>query len=206
MALAVAAGKILKGSAGLDKSNKLIKALAKRLAGKSQLAVGLPSDSLPYPDGTDVIVVGAIHEFGGEINNPGGVAYGYETREDAEAGRVRFLKKGSGFLVLGETEAFTFTMPERSFLRSTLNEERSKWLKLAAQLYKRAIDKNVTPESQLRLLGEQMQIDVQKKIDSGPFEPNAPAYAKAKAAKGKTKVMIVTGHLRGSIRWVFRDI
>ena len=36
--------------------------------------------------------LGAIHEFGAEINHPGGTSYGYATEADASAGKVRFFR------------------------------------------------------------------------------------------------------------------
>ncbi len=198
---------ILKGDPKLKVTNEEILRIAKLFRGKRQLAVGLPANSQPYPDGTSVIAVGTIHEFGGEIKNPGGVPYGFRTEREAEEGKVRFMAKGTGFLVLGKTQPHTISIPERSFLRSTVNEKRGDWLKLAEAIHKRvARKKGASLEQGLRLLGEQMQIDVQKKIDTGPFAPNAPAYAKIKSAAGKTKPLIVTGHLRGSIRWALTEV
>ena len=44
-----------------------IEALNKKFKGKSGVKVGLPKDSNPYPDGTSVIMVGAVHEFGSPV-------------------------------------------------------------------------------------------------------------------------------------------
>lgn len=162
MGLKLKAGKVKRGDIGLAATRKLIDKIAKTLKGKTTLAVGLPSNSLPYPDGTSVVLVGFWNEFGTE------------------------------------------RIPERPFLREGLRQNREQWLKLARKLYAKALREGVPPENVMRLLGEQMQIDIQKSLDSGAWEPNAPDYAKAKAKKGKTKPLIVTGHLRGSIRWVMR--
>lgn len=47
-------------SAGIDEIEKL----AQSLRGPDTVKVGLPKGSNAYPDGTSVIMVGAVHEFG----------------------------------------------------------------------------------------------------------------------------------------------
>ncbi len=47
------------------KSDKFLKSLVKRLGGDTDILVGVPADATPYPDGTSVAMVGAVHEFGG---------------------------------------------------------------------------------------------------------------------------------------------
>lgn len=150
-------------SGAFDKILKRIQKLTKDLDGTPSVAVGLPSNSLPYPDGTSVVQVAIWNEFG------------------------------------------TSKIPERPFLRESLRQNRKAWIKLARQLHQKAIKDGVPVENLMRLLGERMQSDTQKSLDSGAWEPNAPAYAAAKALKGKTKPLIVTGHLRASIRWVMRN-
>ena len=46
------------------KSDKFLKSLVKRLGGDTDILVGVPADATPYPDGTSVAMVAAIHEFG----------------------------------------------------------------------------------------------------------------------------------------------
>ncbi len=50
---------------GIDKLSKLRKELGKN----NILKVGLPKGSNAYPDGTSVIMVGFVHEFGSDVNN-----------------------------------------------------------------------------------------------------------------------------------------
>lgn len=51
------------------KALKELEALNKRLSGKENVKVGLPSSSNAYPDGTSVIMVGSVHEFGSPSRN-----------------------------------------------------------------------------------------------------------------------------------------
>jgi hypothetical protein len=47
-----------------DKAIKELERIAKSLKGPDLVKVGLPKESNAYPDGTSVIMVGAVHEFG----------------------------------------------------------------------------------------------------------------------------------------------
>ena len=46
------------------RANRVLDKLAKSLRGRDSVRVGLPKDSNDYPDGTSIIDVGIIHEFG----------------------------------------------------------------------------------------------------------------------------------------------
>lgn len=67
--------------------------------------------------------LGAINEFGADIDHPGGTRYGYATAEAADAyvagrsaGRVSFLAPGKGFAELGVTGPHKITIPARPWL------------------------------------------------------------------------------------------
>lgn len=45
-----------------------VRKLKKRLDDQAFVVVGLPKDSNNYPDGTSVIMVGLVHEFGNDVN------------------------------------------------------------------------------------------------------------------------------------------
>lgn len=148
----------------LEKTLKELARITKLLKIEYTLAVGLPSNALPYPDGTSVVMVGFWNEFG------------------------------------------TKYVPERSFLRNALRDNRAKWMKLAREVYTAAVKRGTDPRKAIQVVGEAMQLDVQVSIDSGAWEPNTGAYAEWKAARGKNKPLINTGHMRGSIRYVIEDL
>jgi len=129
--------------AELDKINK-------RMSGPDNVKVGLPKGSNAYPDGTSVIMVGAVHEFGSPTRG----------------------------------------IPQRSFLRTTVNEKRRSYKKLFKSLSKKIVDGTITKEEALGTLGLQLQGDVQGKISDGI----SPAL---KSREGTP--LIDTGHLRQSI-------
>ena len=89
------------------------------------------------------------------------------------------------------------TIPERSFLRSTVDENRKKYLSALSA----AIDKGITygRAAMVRELGKVGQVavgDVQRKIRDLDTPPNAPSTVRQ---KGFDNPLIETGRLRQSI-------
>ena len=111
----------------VDKAIKEIEKVAKSLKGKGMVKVGLPANANPYPDGTPVVMVGAVHEFGSPSQN----------------------------------------IPQRSFLRSTINENSDKYEGMIKKLTKKIVDGEMDQNHALGLLGLQMQGDVVEKISNG---------------------------------------
>lgn len=145
---------------------KAIDRIDKSFRSADSILVGLPSNSRPYPDGTPVIMVAAVHEFGTTIRVNGNV----------------------------------IVIPERSFLRSTLEENKEKYLQLIRDIVAESVRRGTLINNSLNAVGLVMRADVQTKIDSGPFESNAGSTLLAK--NPKTKPLIHTGHLRSSIEFV----
>ena len=52
-----------------EQAIKELEKIAKNLKGSDSVKVGLPKGSNDYPDGTSVIMVGAVHEFGSPSRN-----------------------------------------------------------------------------------------------------------------------------------------
>lgn len=127
-----------------------------------RIAVGLPKNSMLYPDGTSVIMVGFWNEF-------------------------------------GSTDG---AVPSRPWLRTGAHNNREAWVAMARKIVARCLEKNVDPTNHFALLGLRMENDIKTSIDSGAWEPNQGAYGKWKEARGKTKPLIVTGHMRASVRYV----
>lgn len=82
----------------------------------SFVTVGIHEDANDPEGGLTMASLGATHHFGADINHPGGTPYGYSTEADAEKGAVRFLKKGTGFKVIGVTEPHMIRIPARRWL------------------------------------------------------------------------------------------
>lgn len=90
-------------------------------------------------------------------------------------------------------------MPQRSFLRSTYDENKEKIVGRASFIIRSVMDNQNISQATLEKLGNYVQGLVQKKIRNGSFTPNAPSTIKR---KGSSKPLIDTGHLRQSIRYV----
>ena len=135
-----------------NKALAILEKLADRFEKAGSVKVGLPKDSNDYPDGTSVIMVGAVHEFGSPARN----------------------------------------VPQRSFLRSTVQEKRRKYKRLFRKLSKKIIEGKLTTEESLNLIGLTVQTDVRAKI----HDIKSPEL---KHREGNP--LIDTGHLRQSINY-----
>lgn len=108
-----------------------------------------------------------------------------------------------------ENEFGTAKIPERSFLRSTMDEQAEKYQGMIAQAVTTTIDNARGSTSVVRgfvglggfrtaleRLGVVAVGDVKRKIVTGPFTPNSPVTI---ARKGSSRPLIDTGRLRNSI-------
>lgn len=86
-------------------------------------------------------------------------------------------------------------IPERSFLRSTLDENQSRYARALEKAVDRSLD-GVPLNVALLPLGQQVVSDVQRKIESGVGPPNAPSTI---AKKGHGDTLQDTGLLHDSI-------
>lgn len=139
----------------LGKPEKAIRQLEKmnaRFKGPDSVRVGLPRGSNDYPDGTSVLMVGAVHEFGSP----------------------------------------KLKIPQRSYLRSTLQEGKRKYKGIITKLSEKIVngDEGMDKELALNLMGLQLQTDVREKITDIKDPP-------LKNREGNP--LIDTGHLRQSI-------
>lgn len=118
------------------------------------------------------------------------------------------------------------SIPERSFIRSTFDEQRERLTGVAKQLTTRIIAGQATTEQAMNILGSILAAEVKKKIAAGISPPNAESTARAKAAKGRTgkffkkpaanlgdalaqvgalaavKPLIDTGRMMNSVTWL----
>jgi len=87
-------------------------------------------------------------------------------------------------------------IPQRSFLRSTYDENLPKYKEYFERAYARATKAKKKVDVPLRLVGLKIASDVRRKIDAGIPPPNAPSTVKR---KGSSKPLIDTGALKRSI-------
>jgi len=97
----------------------------------------------------------------------------------------------------------TERIPERSFIRSTADEQRENWNKLLDGAYNKILNGEISVGRALAIVGTKAQEDIKKKIMTGPFAPNSEATI---VIKGSSRPLIDTGIMRQSIRWVAEGI
>jgi phage gpG-like protein len=89
-------------------------------------------------------------------------------------------------------------IPERPFLRTTIQANKGKYVQLNRKNLVAVLNKTMTVEQALGQLGAVAAGDVQAQIASGGFAPLKAATIKR---KGSSKPLIDTGQLRQSITW-----
>ena len=116
-----------------------------------------------------------------------------------------FAKQGSELVIYAATNEFgtdragpnrNITIPERSFLRAGIDENRRELKKFAAKKALDVLTGKLSKKAALSQLGLLAQGKVQLKITRGPFVPNQPSTI---ILKGSSKPLINTGRLRQSI-------
>ena len=96
-----------------------------------------------------------------------------------------------------ENEFGTDTTPERSFIRSTVDEQNKAWQRYAEKLKDKILD-GMAMDRALGIMGLLIQRDIQRKIRSNIQPANAPSTI---ARKGSSRTLIDTGQLANSIAW-----
>ena len=145
-----------------DDIKKLLSKLNSRLDNDlSKVFVGVPQD-IPYPDGTSLIMVAAVNEFG----------------------------SADGLI------------PERSFMRSTVEEHKPDFKKFWSKNAAKLLTGEDTPRKVLSVLGQIAEGFVKSKIVDIKTPANASSTA---ASKKSTNPLVDTGHLVQSIRYEVRD-
>lgn len=189
----------IRGGQGVSRR---LREIQQRLSDQKRVYVGLPEGSGNSEDGTPLVVIGAVNEFGGTINHPGGTKYGYRNQQEAEDGKVRFLKDGQGFMVLGETGPHKITIPERSFLRVPLRANQKEFANAFRQIMPKVARGELTIEQALNQIGAKAASVSQEAIAAGIAPANAPSTVRQ---KGSSKPLIDKGHLRQAITWVIKN-
>ncbi len=132
------------------------------------------------------------HEFGATINHPGGTPY-----KIIGEGKAIFLKKGDPSAI-GVTKPHVINIPERSFIRSTLHEQRDEIIALKKKLLGQILDGKMNTEKALGILGAFLADKIKLKIVAIKDPPNKASTIRK---KGTSNPLIETGQLRNSITY-----
>lgn len=107
--------------------------------------------------------------------------------------------EGSDLVMVATYNEFgTETIPERSFLRSTMNVNRAKYQKGLQRALEAVIDGSLDTDRALGLVGLEIVKDIQTTILELRDPPNAEATIER---KGSSNPLIDTGRLRQSIQF-----
>jgi hypothetical protein len=94
---------------------------------------------------------------------------------------------------------FGYGVPERSFLRATIDQNRDKYYAIVKELKNEIFAGKMTTENASKILGEKIKSDCQQRITDG-IDP--PLSSETIANKGSSVPLIDTGQLRQSITYV----
>lgn len=172
--------------------------LQKLSGGNKMVLVGLPEGEGEADSGMTIAQIGAVHEFGAEINHPGGTSYGFKTKKDAEDGKVRFLKKGEGFMELGETGPHVINIPARPWLQTGVEEGMKEYLEVMEDGIADGLDTDMI----LEMVGVLAVGHVQQKIVDVRTPPNASSTIKK---KGSSNPLVDKGVLGQSVSFLLTD-
>jgi hypothetical protein len=137
------------------------------------------------------IKVATAHEFGVTIQHPGGTAY---IIRDGQA--VFISNEAAVGRDLPRTQPHEIVIPERSFIRKTVDIKRRQIVALSKNLAAKVLDGSQTREKALAMIGVFTQGEIRARMSRGIPPPLKPATV---ARKGSSKPLIDTGQLRASV-------
>jgi len=115
-------------------------------------------------------------------------------------------KNGEGQLIAeyaAHNEFGTKHIPERSFMRTTFDEQQKKLSAIMARQYSMVQAGTMTVHRALEAIGEKHSDDIKNKINSNIPPVNSPATIKRKKS---SKTLVDTGALRNSIHHVVKIV
>lgn len=138
--------------------------------------------------------LGAVHEFGADINHPGGTSYGYASKAASDRNEVRFLKSGQGYMELGVTSPHVIKIPARPWLNPGVASGNDEYLNIIAT----TMADGGTPEQALNKVGVVAVGKVQKYMTDLRSPPNAASTIEK---KGSSNPLIDSGAMRQSVTY-----
>lgn len=94
---------------------------------------------------------------------------------------------------------FGIGVPQRSFMRSTIDENQANYKALTEKLLSDVLDNQRTAYNAIGTLGEKVRGDISQKIVRLRTPPNSPITI---MRKGSSNPLIDSGQMRQSIQWV----
>jgi len=155
--------------------------------------------------GKSIAEYGAYNEFGANIEIAARSQLQYRSiRKNGDFNKKgRFVKKAkSNFASWATIGAYSFKIPERSFMRTTFDEQEGELSKYFSRLYDRLKRGQTTVYDALKNIGLRHSNDIKRTITYRNILPAlAPSTVKR---KGSSKTLIDSGALRKSIHHVVK--
>lgn len=172
-----------------------------RKLAEQEVKAGIQSDEMTKDGEVSLARVAAVHEFGMVIQQ--GYRINTVRRRIKKNGSFakggRFVKrKYSNFETQHIAKPHVIVIPQRSFIRSTYDENLEVIHSTAAHVALDVAYKELDPGKGMEIIGNKVEGLIKKKIRTGPFKPNAPSTIRR---KGSSRPLIDTGHLRQSVRY-----
>lgn len=178
---------------GAESAREAIEKALKDFMTDTFVTVGIHEDAGQHEsDDITNAQLGAINEFGADIDHPGGTSFGFATKAAADRNEVRFLKKGAGFIELGATGPHKITIPARPWLSPGVQSGNEEYLQIIID----AVKKNKSMDLALKRVGVVAVSKVQLFMTELKTPPNAPSTIKK---KGSSNPLIDSGALRQSV-------
>lgn len=176
--------------------NHRLAQLQDRLTRNSNVRVGIPKATGTYEDGTPLAVIAAVHEFGANIQHPGGTPYKF-----VEGGKAKFVKKGTADAD-GVTGPHTIPIPERSFLRVPLRSNQEVFQQAFRELTPKVVSGQMSMFQLMSAVGSKGVGVSQEAISSGIGPPLDPSTVKE---KGSSQPLVDDGRLKQAITFVIGE-
>lgn len=178
-----------------QQSRDAIQKALRNLMTEKSVTIGIHEDAGNHEsDDITNAALGAVHEFGADINHPGGTSYGYASKAAADRNEVRFLKSGKGYMELGVTSPHVIKIPARPWLNPGVASGNKEYL----QIVETTIKDGGTMTQALNKVGVVAVGKVQKYMTDLRTPPNAPSTIKK---KGSSNPLIDSGALRQSVTY-----
>lgn len=94
------------------------------------------------------------------------------------------------------------TIPERSFMRSAMNENKDKIINESKRQINHVLEGTQTQKQALAVVAELIAQQIKNKILAGPFAALADSTVKK---KGSSKPLVDTAQMLNSVEWELRD-
>jgi hypothetical protein len=164
--------------------------------GDVEVSAGVHSDDADQvtdddgePQGLNLAALLSIHEFGAEIDHPGGTPY--IITDDGPVFVSKDYPDPDGY-----TDPHQITIPQRSVLNATLIENEQRYTDLQKHAIIAVLDGRMRPVDAFGLVAQALEGDIKDRFGSDDLAPNAASTIRQ---KGSSSPLIDEGQLRKAV-------